>query len=80
MKRERLRLSSYQAVESGHDTNGQFFIAYSSGASVFVRDAASLRKFLRLPKGLPSRDALESWLSERGACTRPEALASADPS
>jgi hypothetical protein len=64
MKRDRLRLSAHQYIESGRDTNGRFFIAYSSGASVFVRDYADLRRFLRLPKGIPMRDALESWLSE----------------
>jgi hypothetical protein len=65
MKRDFLRLSPRQFVEAGRDTNGQFFIAYSSGASVFVRDAANLRRFLRLPKGIPMRDALESWLIEQ---------------
>ena len=77
MKRDFLRLSPRQFVEAGRDTNGQFFIAYSSGASVFVRDAASLRRFLRLPKGIPMRDALESWLADQAIKTGAPALAPA---
>jgi hypothetical protein len=31
-----------------------------------VRDIADLRRFLKLPKGLPMRESLESWLCSLG--------------
>lgn len=63
MKRDVLRLSQQQFIETGRDWNGRYFIAYSSGASVFIREIAELRRFLRIPKGLSMRESLESWLS-----------------
>ena len=66
MKRDALRLSPHQFIETGRDHNGRYFIAYSSGASIFVRDIADLRRFLKLPKGLPMRESLESWLCSLG--------------
>jgi hypothetical protein len=51
------------SVETGLDWNGRYWIAYSSGASVFIRDVAELRRFLKLPKGIPMRESLESWLA-----------------
>lgn len=63
MKRDTLRLSMHQSVETGRDYNGRYFIAYSSGASIFVRDIADLRCFLKLPKALPMRESLDSWLA-----------------
>jgi hypothetical protein len=62
-KRDTLRLSPHQFIETSRDTNGRFWIAYSGGASVFVRDARELRRFLKLPKGLPMRESLDSWLA-----------------
>ena len=66
MKRDALRLSQHQFIETSRDHNGRYFIAYSSGASVFVRDIADLRRFLKLPKALPMRESLESWLASLG--------------
>ena len=66
MKRDTLRLSQHQFLETSRDFNGRYFIAYSSGASIFVRDIADLRQFLKLPKGLPMRESLESWLCSLG--------------
>lgn len=63
MKRDALRLSAHQFLETSRDHNGRYWIAYSGGASVFVRDESELRRFLKLPKGLPMREALESWLA-----------------
>jgi hypothetical protein len=62
MKRDALRLSQHQFIETARDHNGRFFIAYSGGASVYVRDIAELRRFLKVPKGLAMRAALDSWL------------------
>jgi hypothetical protein len=61
-QRERLALSRYQAVETYRDHNGRCFIAYNDGACVFIRDLPQLRRFLKLPKGLPMRERLDSWL------------------
>ena len=62
-KRDRLHLSPYQTIETGRDWNGRFYIAYSNGASVFIRDLKELRRFLKVPKGIPSRESLDSWLA-----------------
>ena len=63
MKRDQLRLSAHQTVETSRDFNGRFFVAYSSGASVFVRDPKELRRFLNITKAIPMRQALDSWLA-----------------
>lgn len=62
-KRDRLHLSTHQSIETSRDTNGRFYIAYSKGASVFIRDLKELRRFLKVPKGIPMREALDSWLA-----------------
>lgn len=62
-KRDRLHLSTYQTIETGRDWNGRFYIAYSGGASVFIRDLKELRRFLKVPKGIPLRESLDSWLA-----------------
>lgn len=62
-KRDRLHLSPYQTIETSRDWNGRFYIAYSGGASVFIRDLKELRRFLKVPKGIPSRESLDSWLA-----------------
>jgi hypothetical protein len=63
VKRDRLVLSQHQSIETGRDWSGRFFIAYSGGASVFIRDIAELRRFLKIPKSIPMRESLESWLA-----------------
>jgi len=63
VKRDQLRLSAHQTIETSRDFNGRFFVAYSSGASIFVRDPKELRRFLNIPKAVPMRTALDSWLA-----------------
>jgi len=63
MKRDTLRLSQYCYVETSRDINGRYYIAYRSGAAVFIREQSGLRRFLKIPKGIPMRDALDSWLA-----------------
>jgi hypothetical protein len=63
MKRDTLRLSQHTFIETSKDHNGRYWIAYSGGASVFIRDVVELRRFLKIPKSIPMRDALESWLA-----------------
>ena len=82
MKRDRLRLSPHQSIETYRDGLGRAFIAYSNGASVLVRDVAELRRFLKVPKGIPMRASLDSWLdslqatdAERIEPSRAEVLA-----
>lgn len=62
MKRDRLAISRFQSVETYVDWSGRVFIAYSSGASIIVRDIKTLRKFLGLAPKTPSRESLDSWL------------------
>lgn len=64
MKRQRLDLRSGMLVERGRDWNGYFYIACAKGASVFIRDEKELRRFLKLPKGTPSRELLDAFLAE----------------
>ena len=64
MKREKLHLSTYQSIETGRDASGRFFVAYSSGASVFIRDLKELRRFLKVPKSIQMREKLDAWLAE----------------
>jgi hypothetical protein len=65
MKRDRISLSAQQSVETYIDgLNGRVYIAYSSGSSAFMRDTADLRRFLKIPKGIPMREALDGWLAE----------------
>ena len=63
MKRDALRLSQYCYVETGRDINGRYYIAYRSGAAVFIREQSELRKFIKIPKGIAMREALDSWLA-----------------
>jgi hypothetical protein len=63
MKRDAIRLSQHQSIETSRDWNGRYFIAYSGGASVFIRDITELRRFLKIPKSIPMRESLESWLA-----------------
>ena len=81
MKRDTLRLSAHQFVETSRDHNGRYWIAYSGGASVFIRDIKELRRFLKIPKSIPMRDSLESWLAslsdmdaQRKSAKAPEGL------
>ena len=64
MKRSYLKLSAYQSIETSKDWNGRYFIAYSNGASVFIRDLKELRKFLKIPKSIAMREKLDAWLAE----------------
>ena len=67
MKRETLHLPAGMSIETGKDWNGRFFIAYARNASVFIRDAKELRRFLKLPIKTPSRESLDSWLASLAA-------------
>ncbi len=62
MKRDTLRLPGNMSVETGRDWNGRFYVAYSKGASVFVRCPKELRRFLKLSLATASRASLDSWL------------------
>ena len=62
MKREKLHLSQHQVVETYRDMSGRVFIAYSSGCSMFFRDRKALVRWLKVPKSIPMRSSLDSWL------------------
>jgi len=74
MKREKLHLSHYQSIETGLDWNGRYYIAYSSPASLFFRDVKALRKWLKLPKGVASRDSFDSWIASLEAADQQRAF------
>ena len=79
MKREKLHLSHYQSVETGLDASGRFYIAYSSPASLFFRDVQALRKWLKLPKGVASRDSFDSWIASIEAADQERVSKKAQP-
>jgi hypothetical protein len=41
--------------------SGRYFVGYSKGVSWLFYDIESLRRFLRLPPGTPSRQAFDEW-------------------
>ena len=61
-KRDTLRLSQHQFIETYRDGAGRCFIAYSQGASVFIREPREVRRFLKIPRSIPMRQSLDSWL------------------
>lgn len=63
MKRDHIKLSPHCFIESSRDINGRYYIAYRNGASVFIRDIVELRRYLKIPKSIPMREALEAWLA-----------------
>lgn len=63
MKRERLHLSVHTSIETGLDWNGRYYIAYTNGASVFFRCPKEVRRWLKLPVKIPSREAYDSWIA-----------------
>ena len=79
MKREKLHLSQYQSIETGLDWNGRYYIACSSRASQFFRDVVELRKWLKLPKGIPSRDSFDSWIASIEAADQERVSKKAKP-
>ena len=87
MKRQKLHLGPATTIETGRDASGRFWIAYAKGASMFFRDATDVRRWLKLPKGIPSRDSFDSWIAsledfdkEKGAAQDPSALPRAESS
>lgn len=79
MKRETLHLSQHQTIETGLDWNGRYFVAYSSGASVFIRDRKELVRWLKVPKSIPMRASLDSWLDSLAAADAERKGATAEP-
>jgi hypothetical protein len=79
MKRERLHLSQHQYIETGRDASGRFWIGYSFGASRFFRDAKELRRFLKLPAGIPSRASFDSWIASLDAADAARCTAEVTP-
>lgn len=78
-KRERLHLSAHQSVDTGLDWNGRYYVAYSNNASIFLRDTKELRRFLKLPKGVPSREAFDSWIASLEAWDQERVSKKAEP-
>jgi hypothetical protein len=80
VKRERLHLSRYQSVETYVDGwNGRAYIACSSNTSMLFRDVAELRRFLKLPKGIASREAFDSWIASLEAADQERVSKKAEP-
>ena len=62
MKRERLDLGGWMAVETSVDHNGRFFIGYAKNTSFYFRCTKELRNFLKPPAGTATRQLLDDWL------------------
>ena len=67
MKREKLHLSAHQNIETYRDATGRAFVAYTSGCSMFFRDRKELVRWLKVPKSIPMRSSLDSWLDSLAA-------------
>ena len=63
MKRERLRLSSEMSVEIGRDAHGPYYIGTRPTASMWFRDPAELRRWMRLKGGAAKQ--LDVWISAK---------------
>ena len=78
MKREMLQLSPHQYIETGRDFNGRFWIAYSSGATMFFREVTDLRRFLKLPAAIPIRANFDNWVASLMAADQQRSGAAGD--
>ena len=67
MKRDRLTLGVGMSVETGADTNGRWFVCYARNASIYTRNHAAVRSFLKLPQKTTSRENLDAWLANLDA-------------
>lgn len=67
MKSEVLYLSAQASVETNLDWNGRYYIVRSGYASVFRRDPKEVRKFLKLPVGIPMRATFDNWIADLAA-------------
>lgn len=74
MRRERLHLSVGTTVETGKDWNGRFFIAYTKNASVFLRCPTEVRRWLKLPAKIPSRESFDSWIASLEAADKEQPI------
>jgi len=79
MRREKLTLSSHQVIETYRDWSGRAFIAYSSGCSMFFRDRKALVRWLKVPKSIPMRSSLDSWLDSLEAMDAERKGVTAEP-
>ena len=80
MKREKLSLSRYQSIETYRDAGcSRVYIAYSNNASVMFCDVQALRKWLKLPKGVASRDSFDSWIASIEAADQERVSKKAQP-
>ena len=79
MKRQRLHLSAHTNIETGVDWNGRYYIAYTQGASVFFRCSKEVRKWLKLPAKIPSRESYDSWIASLEAADAARVSKKAQP-
>ena len=80
-KPQTLRLGLGTIITTDRDHNGRWWITYYKQCSLFHRDETSVRSTLKLPKGTPSRDALDAFLAElaAGDSQRQVVMTSTDP-
>jgi hypothetical protein len=70
-----LHISRYQSVETYRDAGcSRVYIAYSNNASALFCDVKALRKWLKLPKGVASRDSFDSWIASIEAADQQRAF------
>lgn len=79
MKRSRIILPGGQSsVEYAPTGGGPAFITYARNASLVLRDAAAVRKFLRVAPGTPSRALLDAWITELESPAMPQSTQEAN--
>ena len=72
-------------LETSIDWNGRHFIPWRPHVSQIFRDTKAMLRWLKWPKGTPTRQALDEWLEELDADKKPAqeelpAQAGVDPS
>jgi hypothetical protein len=54
-------------IETGRDFNGRFFLVWKPNVSMFFRDRKDMIRWIKWPKGTPTRASLDSWLDSMEA-------------
>jgi len=73
------RVNGVYPPETYRDGDSRVYIAYSNGSSRMFCDVPTLRKWLKLPKGIPSRDSFDSWIASIEAADQERASKKAQP-
>jgi len=72
MKRQRFSTKSI-SIEALRTTNGRHYIVWVANVSMYFTDAKAMLRWIKWPKGTPTRDEIETWLNQLDAAPQPAA-------